>query len=177
MSSPTSTRVAKGSDYTYVEMLRRREDDALGFIPKDRYLSVLEERPSCGRDRWRYERLWLADDDGEPTGFCYAAFPARTGVAKLWQVCVQEDARRWHRALLLVKRAEAEATRRGLRAVEARVAADLEANLFWRAAGYEATGTDVSTFLAREKAQSGRLLVVYRKTLPEPLQPCLWGVA
>jgi GNAT superfamily N-acetyltransferase len=171
--SATETRLAVGSDWPYVEALRRREGDALGFIPKDRYLSVLEERPSHGRNRWHYERVLLASDDGEPTGFCYAGFP-RTGVAKLWQVCVQEDARRWHRALLLVGKVEAEARRRGMRSVEARVAADLDANLFWRAAGYEVIGESVATFLAHKPAKSARLIMVYRKVLSEPIQPALW---
>lgn len=171
----TTARIASPDDWKYIEMLRRREGSALGFVPKDRYLSVLEERESYGRRRWLYERLWLAEDNGDPTGFCYASFPSRTGITKLWQVCVQEDARRWHRALLLVSAVEAEARARGMQRIEARVAADLEANLFWRAAGYELGADTVSTFLNRSIAKSGRVILVYNKEISEPMQSGLWG--
>lgn len=170
----TLVREAVEGDWGYIETLRRRESDALGFVPKDRYLSVIEKRPSYGRDRWRYENVWTTEDNGDTTGFCYASFPVRTGVAKLWQVCVQEDARRWHRALLLVETVERQARERGLHTVEARVAADLEANLFWMAAGYEPVAEERSTYLARSASKCGRMIVLYRKKLQEPAQPQLW---
>ena len=53
----TLLRDAVASDFAYIDTLRKKEGSALGFMPKDAYLSVLERRRVSNRDRWKYQRL------------------------------------------------------------------------------------------------------------------------
>lgn len=159
-----ATLVVDGTlrDLPYVEALRLRESDALGWLPLQEYAAVL-----AGQIRSR--RIVLTRDDGEPTGYCLAS--AAPPTARIVQIVVQEDARRWHRALRLLAAVEAWARARGCLRVWARVAADLEANAFWRAAGYTPIATVRSTHHNRGPSRAQRLLLLYER----PLQPTLWA--
>ena len=157
----TVLRKAEANDWPYIDSMRKREGDALGFIPKDAYLSVLSRAPVDGRARWAYQGLWLIEDNGDRTGYVYASFV--WPLAKVFQIVVQEDARRWERATRLLDRVEISAVERGLQGVECRVAMDLEANAFWKALGYEPQGLVSSTWLNQREAVSKRMLVHYVK--------------
>jgi hypothetical protein len=87
---------------------------------------------------------------------------------KIEQICVRADARRMERALSLADAVEAEAKRRNSGRMRCRVAYDIEANLFWRAAGYVPTATVVSTWLNLHESKSKRPLIVYDKVLSQP---------
>ena len=83
------------------------------------------------------------------------------------QLAVRQDARRMTRALLLMDTMEEEARRRGNPFIRARVAYDIEANFFWRAAGYEPVNTVTSTWLNIRESKSRRPLIVYDKALDQ----------
>lgn len=157
----TIVRDAEPNEFIYIDSLRKREANALGFIPKEAYQSILERRRIRNRSRWLYCRIIVTVDNDDLTGFCYASFASE--YAKIHQIAVQEDARRWHRASLLLSEIEREAAKRGNAGVKARVAMDLEANFFWRAFGYEPVASALSTFLNQKESEKKRQLWIYCK--------------
>lgn len=174
VSDATDTLLLKATpdDFPYIDALRKREGDSLGFVPKETYLTVLEGRTNR-RANHENNALVVTMDNGDYTGFAFIAFNHHLGKASIHQICVQEDARRWHRALLIADWVETEALRRGCEIVRARVAHDIDSNHFWRAAGYEVWSDTTSTFLARTPSKSGRRLLLYVKHLSLPWQEAL----
>lgn len=160
-------------DFPYIDALRNRETYAVGFIPKQQYIRHIERRPNRTWHDWKHEFLVMTMDNDDHTGFSYGRFSVSKATASIWQIAIQEDARRWHRALLVTSWIEAEALRRGCKTVKARVAIDLEANLFWTGAGYKILGERKSTHLARRVAKNGRPLHLYVKHLTLPWQDSL----
>ena len=158
----TTLRNASGPDWIYIDSLRKREGAALGFIPKDVYISVLERRRVHNRDRWRYQEVLVTEDNGQLTGFAMTSYHAT--MANIFQIVVQQDARRWHRALLMADYIEERARALGKAGVKCRVACDLESNLFWRAIGYCPLGKVVSTWLNQRESASKRPLWAYEKS-------------
>lgn len=178
VSVATGTVLAEGvpADFPYIDSLRKREGDALGFLPKERYLAVLERREGRsrpGRVDWLHEKVLVTLDNGDHTGFVNVRFGPVTRTASITQIAIQDDARRWHRALLMLDWIEAEAVRRGCERVSARVAADLESNHFWAATGYKVWKQTPSSWQNRGGSRSGRLLLVYVKHLALPWQMAL----
>lgn len=161
----TTVRQARFDDLPAIEALRRADGDALGFVPKAKYEHITLKTSDRGRDRWKYEWLVVAEDNGEITGFFLAGFH-RDG-AKGQQLCVRQDARRMERALKLVDNVEEEARRRGSLRIRHRVAADIEANFFWRAAGYTPIAVTTSTWLNVKESKSKRPLLIYDKPLDQ----------
>ena len=157
----TILRCAKAEDWLYIDCLRKKEGRALGFIPKDTYLSVLERRRIHERDRWKYQEVLVTEDNGELTGFCMTSY--YSSLANIFQVVVQNDARRWHRALLMADSVERKARGLGKIGICCRVAKDLESNLFWGAVGYIPVGTVISSWLNQRESQSNRPLWAYEK--------------
>jgi GNAT superfamily N-acetyltransferase len=120
----TEIRVASLADMAYIEHLRRSESEAIGFIPLLGYEMEIDGR--------RGGDIYLAWDNGQPTGFIYATHN-RAGVTHVQQVVVQEDARRAERASLLVEAV----TRERDWLVSLRCAAGLDATTFWQALGFD----------------------------------------
>ncbi|RLG42004.1 MAG: hypothetical protein DRO05_02380 [Thermoproteota archaeon] len=160
-NNETLLREGIPGDFPFIDSLHKEEGHALGFIPKGVYLSVLEKRRIDQRDRWKYSKIYITEDNGEQTGYCYVSFHGE--MAKVFQIVVRKDARRWYRATLMLSRVEEEAMRRGKKGVEARVAIDLESNLFWRAMGYEPIKVLTSTWLNQRESKSKRPLFLYQK--------------
>jgi hypothetical protein len=153
------------SDWLYIDSLRKREGNALGFVPKDLYMAILEQRPIRERDAKVHlnNRVLVTVDNGDLTGFCYCGFPR--AYASIFQIVVQSDARRWYRAMLMVDEVEREAKRRGNWGIKCRVAYDLESNHFWKAIGYVPLRQVVSTWLNQRESKSKRPLWLYLKKL------------
>ena len=169
----TVLRDAKPEDFTYIDSLRKKEGSALGFIPKDAYIGILERRRADGRARYRYSRLLVTVDNEDLTGFCYVSYAE--GMAKIFQVVVQQDARRWHRALMMASEVERDAERMGKHGIACRVAYDLESNWFWRAIGYTPIKQIVSTWLNQRESKSKRPLWQYEKRIGNDLFKCGHG--
>ena len=127
----TTVRKAVWRDWPYIDGLRKREGRALGFIPKAVYESVLTQTRVANRDRWRYQQVIVTVDNDDLTGFCMWSTHAE--LSNIFQIVVQEDARRWYRAMLMVTWVETEAQKLKKHGVTCRVAMDLESNLFWQA--------------------------------------------
>jgi hypothetical protein len=160
----TILRDARSSDWLYIDSLRKKEGNALGFIPKDYYLAIMNE-PTRRQDRNVHKtcRLLVTLDNNDLTGFCYCSFATR--YANIFQIVVQEDARRWYRAMLMVNEVETEARQRGNFGIKCRVAYDLESNFFWRAIGYIPERQVISTWLNQRESKSKRPLWLYFKDL------------
>ncbi len=163
----TQLRDGREHDFGYIDSLRKKEGSALGFLPRDAYTSVLEQRRVHNRDRYKYQKVWVTEDNGDLTGFCYASFS--DDPATIIQIVVQDDARRWHRAMMMETAVVDEARSRGLSSIKCRVAFDLESNWYWKAIGYTAIATVTSTWLNQRESQSKRPIVIYQKDLGMPL--------
>jgi predicted GNAT superfamily acetyltransferase len=159
----TVVRDATSADLAAVEALRRADGADLGFIPQARYEHIVLKTLDRGRPRWEYERLFVSIDAREITGFLLGSLGKLGG--KIEQVCVRADARRMERALALTDCLEAQARSRGIPLVRCRVAHDIEANLFWSAAGYLPIGMTMSTFLNTRASKSRRPIIQYEKLL------------
>jgi hypothetical protein len=164
VADETLLRDGQPNDWLFIDSLRKREGSALGFIPKDTYLSVLNRVPMANRTRYRYQRILVTIDNGDLTGFTYASYGSDWAI--ITQIVVQADARRWHRALLMVDEVERDAKAYGKQGITCRVAYDLESNFFWRAIGYTPVKQVTSTWLNQRESKSKRPLWVYRKELP-----------
>tara|TARA_R100001377_G_scaffold82000_1_gene61933 strand:- start:1242 stop:1781 length:540 start_codon:yes stop_codon:yes gene_type:complete len=159
----TTIREGQSGDFAYIDSLRKKEGSALGFLPKDAYTSVLEKRRVADRNRWRYQKIWVTEDNGDLTGFCYASF--HKNPATIIQIVVQEDARRWQRAIMLESEVEKETKERQLWSIKCRVAYDLESNWYWKAIGYIPVENTISTWLNQKESKSKRPIIVYEKML------------
>lgn len=163
----TIIRNAKSSDILYIDSLRKKEGAALGFIPKAAYEDIVLKSAVDGRLRHLYSRLIICEDDGYNTGFCYASFSGSS--ARIFQIVVQEDSRRWHRAMLLEGEIDRHAKLLGSQFITCRVAADLESNFYWRAMGYTPIKMITSTWLNQRESKSKRPLIEYEKQLQAAL--------
>ena len=152
---------AKDGDFLFIDSLRKKEGKALGFIPKAVYESILEKRRVANRDRWKYSRIFITMDNDVKTGFCYITFAKQD--LHIQQIVIQNDARRWHRAKMMLDYAEKICQQLGKTAITARVAVDLESNLFWKGCGYEIQNTTTSTWLNQKESKSKRPLHYYIK--------------
>jgi N-acetylglutamate synthase-like GNAT family acetyltransferase len=121
----TVIRRATLEDVPYIESLRRKEGQAVGFLPIERYYMEIDGR--------RKGTILVAEENGDLVGFIYGTHNKVNHVCHLQQLAIQEDARRVERGVLLTQAAQ----REGEWLVTARVAADLDAVNFWNAIGFE----------------------------------------
>lgn len=111
----------------YVRDLMAKNYEAVGFLPLPR----LEEYAQRGQ-------ILLQTENDTPCG--YLAFGNGWPTLKVYQCCIQYDARRLDHASDLVNRLVAIARQRGCTAISLWCADDLEANSFWRASGFQFGG-------------------------------------
>lgn len=112
---------------SYVRDLMEKNYEAVGFIPTPR----LEQYVERGQ-------ILLQTENDEPCG--YLAFGNGWPVLKVYQCCIQYDARRLDHATSLVARLIEVARLRGCTAISLWCADDLDANSFWRASGFQFGG-------------------------------------
>ena len=139
---------------TYVESLSRKHFDQIGFIPRPR----LEQYAERGQ-------LWSAQENGEPCGFM--VWGAGWPVLRVYQVCIQYDSRRREHGFRLVRRLIEKADREGYEAISCYVADDIDANDFWRAAGFTHRGQRPGG------RRRGRRLNHWVMNMPRPIQRLL----
>ena len=111
------------SRLTYVESLMRKNYNALGFIPR----TAIDRHDQLGQ-------LWLQYENDEPCG--YLIFGSGWPVCKVWQCCIQIDARRQQSASQLMQSLITKCEDAGYSAISLRCADDLESNSFWSAFGF-----------------------------------------
>jgi hypothetical protein len=117
-------RKAALSDILYIDSLRKRYGNAVGFIPKQRYeMEINGERSGV---------LMVYEENTDLIGFIYATHN-NDGVVHIQQVAIQDDARRQERGSELVEAI----TRQNDWLISLRCADDLEANMLWGALGFD----------------------------------------
>lgn len=112
----------------YAEALMRRHYEAVGLLPTSR----LEVYDQVGQ-------LWLQYENDDPCG--YLVFGNGWPVLKVYQCCIQVDARRRNHAAALINRLIAIGEKRNCSCISLWCADDLESNGFWRAMGFDLAGT------------------------------------
>lgn len=117
----------RGVTLDYVVALSRRHYEEIGFIPRPR----LEQYESSGQ-------VWTESENGELCGFL--VWGNGWPVLRVYQVCIQYDARRREHGMRLVKRLIQKADSEGYESVSCWVADDIAANEFWEAAGFRFCG-------------------------------------
>lgn len=149
---------AQVEDINYIDHLRAKESEALGFIPRIRYeMEITGER---GGD------ILIIKESTDIVGFAYVTYGAPLS-AKIQQIAIQEDARRMERATALINEIAYRARTKGCAEIGCRCATDLEANTFWRTLGFTkvASGMGKSVY-SKGKAKlgkRGRHINIYRK--------------
>jgi N-acetylglutamate synthase-like GNAT family acetyltransferase len=107
----------------YIDALAHKNSEALSFLPRP----TLEHYAEVGQ-------ILIAHENGEPCGYLIHGNGARW--CKIYQACIQYDARRREHGLELVRRLVRKALTGGFEAISLWCAEDLESNEFWRSAGF-----------------------------------------
>lgn len=130
MTSADTICVAGPADVAYITQLAKNNTDSIGFIP----FGALDWYLKSGI-------VQLAKENDEPAGFLLGKYLSRTEpwIAPIYQACVQYDARRRAHGLSLVERYISRLPTKA-EIVQLWCAADLEANDFWRSAGFQLIG-------------------------------------
>lgn len=113
----------------HLTALHRRE---LGFIPSTSYEAMVAAR-----------RLRLAAVDEDPVGILLVGPIKRD--TRVYQACVQEDARRIYHGSGLLTELVQEATAAGAHRISLWCASDLPSNAFWQACGFARTRSRVKS--------------------------------
>ena len=111
----------------YADSLAKKNADALSFLPRPRLLEYAVRG-----------QLMVETENGEPCGFL--VYGNGWPYMKVYQVAVEYDARRREHGLALIGRLVERAKAKGCHAVSLWCADDLEANEFWRIAGFSFAG-------------------------------------
>lgn len=111
----------------YVCALSKLNYEQIGFIPRPR----LEQYAERGQ-------LWSETENGELCGFL--VWGNGWPVLRVYQICIQYDARRRENGYRLLRRLIEKASAEGYEAISCYVADDIEANDFWRAVGFSVIG-------------------------------------
>lgn len=139
----------------YVRDLMAKNYEAVGFLPTPR----LERYAERGQ-------VLLQTENDDPCG--YLVFGNGWPTLKVYQCCIQYDARRLDHATDLVNRLIREAHARGCSSISLWCADDLEANSFWAAAGFHFAGK------RNNHNRRGRLHNRWVLTLANPAQASLF---
>lgn len=119
--------IPRGTMVKYVVDLARKNSEAISFIPKPR----LEEYADSGQ-------LLIETENDDPCGFLI--FGNTFPILKIYQACIQYDARRIYHGFNLLRRLIIYAEHYGFTAISLYCADDLEANQFWQSAGFQFAG-------------------------------------
>ena len=145
----------------YIKSLARRHCNQLGFIPFLAWEKVVTQKT-------KNQQLYVAVDNDDLTGCLYTG--VWKGLGKVFQICIQEDARRWYRAQLLMQTFMQTCRQCLVACVTLRVAEELEAVHFWESIGFTHVGNTHGK-LGRRKADKGRTICCFQQSLLKPLFP------
>ena len=115
------------ADLPYIVHLAKIEDQCLGFVPSTRYEFTINEQgtKTCV--------INVLKENNQHLGFVYAGITPDKNITKIYQIAVQQDARRLTFATALVDSVTLESTD----FITLRCATDLESNRFWTALDFE----------------------------------------
>lgn len=145
-------RPATIEDIPFIDALRRREWEKVGFLPLSRYEQMVERGAGT---------LLIVEENGEPAGFLCGqhGFPLSSVV----QLAIAEDARRITLGSALLDQMDRISRDRGRLGLKCRVAVDLEAHQFWQASGFEPVAVGRGRFLWKPSANRSREVVRYER--------------
>lgn len=147
--------MSKSNLIAYVESLGRRYYEEIGFIP----IGSLEKAERDGH-------LYAEYENGDMCGYLY--FGGKYPQLKIYQACIQYDSRRREHGMNLIKKLIRYADMGGYESIALWCAADIEANLFWKAMGFVLSGS-------REGGKRrGRKHNLWMFWLPQPKQILLF---
>lgn len=160
-------RFATSADISYVLSLSKKENRALGFIPKMAYESATTGIKT-GK-RWSNvcnDKLFVIVCNGDLVGFCLASFGIPLAISKkgkIAQICLQTDARKMLRGKKLLDAVIEYGVSQGTLAFSAGCADDLESNFFWRCMGWKKISQRMGISHANTWKQiSKRVVNIYR---------------
>lgn len=107
----------------YVESLMAQNYESVGFLPRPK----LEDYLTRGQ-------VLIESENGDPCG--YLVYGNGWPRLRVYQACIQYDARRREHGMNLVARLIRCAAERGCEMISLWCAEDLDANTFWKAAGF-----------------------------------------
>lgn len=153
-------RPADLADLPFVKMLQAKLRESLGHIS-----SVATE--------WRLQRgdVTAVEENAEIAGFilCAPRLKHAPWIHPIYQAAIHYDLRRRHHGFALVAAEEDKARAQRCSIVTLWCASDLEANDFWRAAGYTVVGVRTGG------NRRARTHILWRKPLIPGALPLLWG--
>lgn len=120
--------VDSSSLITFLDFLQGREKHALGFLPYQALRQAIE-----------LDRVLLCYENDEPAGYTIHGPPKAE--SKIYQVVVCDDVRRIEHGTALIEAVKLRANRAQGEILSLHCAEDLDANAFWKALGFEFTGT------------------------------------
>lgn len=128
LPQPSTLRIASPQDMSFVRSLAREFSNEVGFIPQQ----ALDWYIDAGG-------VNLVLENGEPAGYLLGRDQLRWNIAirPIFQAAIHFDAQRRHHGLALVNAREDAAREAGQVALQACCREGLEANEFWRLAGFE----------------------------------------
>ena len=124
----------------------------LGFLPKTTFERYLQQH-----------KLRLQYLNDEPCGFLTHGQPRTNDCVKIYQACIQTDARRIKEATELVHGLIADCRRVQAASLVCRCAADLDATAFWKALGFRPVALELPA------SRTGRQLIRYELRLSPSL--------
>jgi hypothetical protein len=151
MASP-SVRVATPRDLRFVLHLARRETDAVGFLPREAVESYLDAGAVA-----------IAMENDAPAGYLLVkdSLSSCPAIRPILQAAVCYDARRRCHGLELVALVERQALEAGRKIIQLKCREELQANLFWHAAGFQPIATQPAG-----RRRGGRVIVWAKQVLP-----------
>jgi N-acetylglutamate synthase-like GNAT family acetyltransferase len=142
--------IAKARDLKFIVHLQQKFSNQLGFLPVQALIEYVD-------NGW----VGVAHENGEPCGYVLGrpAYKYQPLLRPITQTAVAMDAQRRKHGLALLDRLHLRAIAAGQQAMQATCRADLEANDFWSAAGFEPI-CELTPDNARQQP-----LIVWRKLL------------
>lgn len=142
------------ADLRFVDSLQKKFGKSLGFLPTQ----ALEKNLEAGN-------VVITNENDDAAGYLLVRpiLSWQPSMASIVQAAVCMDAQRRHHGLRLLLQIESEARRRGQVAMQANCAIGVEANDFWRAAGFKPIAH------MTPNTKSGREIICWRKPLTRAL--------
>ena len=154
-------RKATLTDLTYIHDLSKKESKSIGFIPKMAYEAAVTgvKKGKRWSDKCN-DGLWVCMENDDLVGFMLMSFGK---VAKVNQICIQEDARKIKRGKALLKAGITHGSTKGIIDFGCGCADDLESNKFWTAMEWCKIGERKGIHYGNTwKESSDRLVNIYR---------------
>jgi hypothetical protein len=128
-TNETIIRKCTLDDLSYIEYLSKLENRSIGFIPKIAYECAIKGE-KFGK-RWSKtcnDSLFLLEENNDSVGFLFGS-----SKGKIYQICIQEDARLFQRGKLLLNEFISHSISNDFLCG---CANDLESNNFWKAMNF-----------------------------------------